>query len=300
MTGLGSSPRARGTPAAPCPASPGRRFIPASAGNTSHTLSSITRTAVHPRERGEHLGAERCRIGADGSSPRARGTHQAGRYQPAEERFIPASAGNTSPTPTRTTPATVHPRERGEHLPPCQKVPPASGSSPRARGTLRLLVADFHVARFIPASAGNTTSHAWPGCRRSVHPRERGEHARHSPALSMPAGSSPRARGTPGGALECGQVIRFIPASAGNTWRISASVRITPVHPRERGEHEGGLDGRGEMGGSSPRARGTRGEAADGREHRRFIPASAGNTQPPGGCRAGWSVHPRERGEHRP
>ena len=52
---LGSSPRARGT----LMVSPGKndrvRFIPASAGNTGPSYSASRRSAVHPRERGEHV-----------------------------------------------------------------------------------------------------------------------------------------------------------------------------------------------------------------------------------------------------
>ena len=57
--GDGSSPRARGTPLTLPPPTPGRRFIPASAGNTRLFYPAGEPEAVHPRERGEHFSAFR-------------------------------------------------------------------------------------------------------------------------------------------------------------------------------------------------------------------------------------------------
>ena len=111
-------------------------------------------------------------------------------------------------------------------------------------------------------------------------------------------GSSPRARGTPAGALPpCGGT-RFIPAGAGNTFDGFKRMRADPVHPRGRGEHIRFSLHPLFASGSSPRARGTPlcRHRADTRV--RFIPAGAGNTieaitRPPF-----RPVHPRGRGEH--
>ncbi len=77
-----------------------------------------------------------------------------------------------------------------------------------------------------------------------------------------------------------------------------SSDYVSPVHPRERGEHSRSCPGRLELPGSSPRARGTLSQSLDYWEDRRFIPASAGNTQNIPTLQLCKPVHPRERGEH--
>ena len=125
--------------------------------------------------RGErsHVSRQPCSI--SGSSPHARGTHHAIAHEAVVIRFIPACAGNASPHRPRRSPATVHPRMRGERDAWRMSKRGYAGSSPHARGTLHrngLLHAPF---RFIPACAGNADADV--GCRvvAAVHPRMRGE-----------------------------------------------------------------------------------------------------------------------------
>ena len=192
----------------------------------------------------------------------------------------------------------VHPRERGEHLWRTRLLQCTGGSSPRARGTRGRRLQNGQPARFIPASAGNTDSQAFDDRQDAVHPRERGEHPIQSAPAMATGGSSPRARGTRPLHLHRRPDSRFIPASAGNTFNINNRLRSHSVHPRERGEHAGAGDEGGELGGSSPRARGT--HAVDPHLQRpdRFIPASAGNTASAMSRSIAVTVHPRERGEH--
>ncbi len=192
----GSSPRARGTQWHPDLGTHPKRFIPASAGNTTVNGTLISQTPVHPRERGEHLPYLFPISSTTGSSPRARGTRENLDQDFARERFIPASAGNTSYGRKHPKPGAVHPRERGEHTGDEKPNMVGNGSSPRARGTLHLFN-DFLLGfRFIPASAGNT----WKGIAgvttHAVHPRERGEHLPSPSPSPSSGGSSPRARGT--------------------------------------------------------------------------------------------------------
>ena len=111
----GSSPRVRGTQRNANAIEPGRRFIPACAGNTRVRHRSVLGMAVHPRVCGEH---ERGRRGSeinDGSSPRVRGTPEGGRGSRRQARFIPACAGNTNKAACVPSMSAVHPRVCGEH-----------------------------------------------------------------------------------------------------------------------------------------------------------------------------------------
>ena len=294
----GSSPRARGTLTGGSAGSTGKRFIPASAGNTSPAPVVFNRPPVHPRERGEHIAVEPVGWGDYGSSPRARGTLTPREHICGEFRFIPASAGNTTCSCSTSTAATVHPRERGEHPRRLRHPHRGAGSSPRARGTPRTWPNKGLWRRFIPASAGNTPSPATPTADRSVHPRERGEHGRATGGRGRDSGSSPRARGTLRHSCRRHRPRRFIPASAGNTRPQARRCGGLPVHPRERGEHGGGFELGLVGGGSSPRARGTHLPFQVSALSIRFIPASAGNTVGHQGDDVVHAVHPRERGEH--
>ena len=174
---------------------------------------------------------------ASGSSPRVRGTHSGPALPPAQDRIIPASAGNTSPSRTPLATAPDHPRECGEHLDAVASVCCPAGSSPRVRGTRCAAVELLHKARIIPASAGNTD---WPVARTGSvpdHPRECGEHSSWLNTWRCGAGSSPRVRGTRLHVQGLRPEIRIIPASAGNTNKSLISASAVPDHPRECGEH---------------------------------------------------------------
>ena len=135
---IGSSPRARGT----APLIQGElqplRFIPASAGNSKGPQPTEFSWPVHPRERGEQGRVLAGRHFVAGSSPRARGTGWCSGWRWPRRRFIPASAGNSSPE--------------------WDALRAKRGSSPRARGTGFPLGHCSPPEWFIPASAGNRDS----------------------------------------------------------------------------------------------------------------------------------------------
>ena len=213
-----------------------------------------------------------------GSSPLARGTLERHLVAPRGRRFIPARAGNTGGRGGRGLRRPVHPRSRGEHMGLLTLPVASSGSSPLARGTRIHHVLHFQSPRFIPARAGNTLPDAWTVSPPAVHPRSRGEHS--FAAIRSPGrhGSSPLARGTPGGPFRRRRPDRFIPARAGNTRWWSRTSRAIPVHPRSRGEHHATAPATASAIGSSPLARGTLLAAPDELD--------------------GAPVHPRSRGEH--
>ena len=175
----GSSPHARGTPGLGRWQICGVRFIPACAGNTIRVATNARQSAVHPRMRGEHRSRNVTHQPPLGSSPHARGTLSVSNHLCALGRFIPACAGNTSPTPITRAGLPVHPRMRGEHD--------------------RVHDGGVCCWRFIPACAGNTRLRCSVGLDIAVHPRMRGEHP-DSQTRVVVVGSSPHARGTPRGA----------------------------------------------------------------------------------------------------
>ena len=132
-------------------------------------------------------------------------------------RFIPAHAGNTVCLILWFTNNAVHPRACGEYLWQCTAKLTANGSSPRMRGILKPLLHQYLFQRFIPAHAGNTTTHRRKILFQPVHPRACGEYSVlpiHGITL---AGSSPRMRG-----------IREL---------SSVAMHSKTVHPRACGEY---------------------------------------------------------------
>ena len=192
----GSSPRVRGTRRGINYLVSAHRFIPACAGNAVYSQSS-------------HLIAT-------GSSPRVRGTLNCGCLSIAHKRFIPACAGNALARPTGIKRSSVHPRVCGERQSTLIALPRPRGSSPRVRGTRPYLANSGHLARFIPACAGNAANKPYKTKRLSVHPRVCGERRKAKGLAGWNGGSSPRVRGTRAVIAVFAIFTRFIPACAGN------------------------------------------------------------------------------------
>ena len=152
-------------------------------------------------------------------------------------RLIPARAGNTWGTRRLGALSAAHPRSRGEHGQPSLHSSFQGGSSPLARGTLKMKKPSIAPTRLIPARAGNTVASVVCKSPWTAHPRSRGEHHHQSVLRYFAAGSSPLARGThfqQGGDFTRR---RLIPARAGNTVASSLLHRASSAHPRSRGEH---------------------------------------------------------------
>ena len=125
----------------------------------------------------------------------------------------------------------------------------------------------------------------------------RGERVSGNAAPLYKTGSSPRARGTERHPHLRREVIRFIPACAGNGAPDHRREGDPPVHPRVRGERHEFQFVPVESIGSSPRARGTGPSHLAGVRSYRFIPACAGNGSLPLVISIPAPVHPRVRGE---
>ncbi len=134
-TGIGSSPRVRGTRQGSRRMGSQVRFIPACAGNAVPRPPGWHPPPVHPRVCGERGTACQRTTSGGGSSPRVRGTHRQHPSRFGQDRFIPACAGNARPRASPGPSTTVHPRVCGERTAPCMNPPQFCGSSPRVRGT---------------------------------------------------------------------------------------------------------------------------------------------------------------------
>ena len=132
----------------------------------------------------------------------------------------------------------------------------------------------------------------------SVHPRGHGEHWCRSCLFASRYGSSPWARGTPGGGGWSHGRSRFIPVGTGNTIADVRADYETSVHPRGHGEHMRGREWHGHLIGSSPWARGTHQQSQGGAQNTRFIPVGTGNTILSLRFYSLLAVHPRGHGEH--
>ena len=171
----GSSPRTRGTVQVDPLAHLQVRFIPAHAGNRVLVRGPGAGVAVHPRARGEQFARVHFTCPHSGSSPRTRGTAPLSHRLARKPRFIPAHAGNSRPCTRRASGNAVHPRARGEQQRSGCYFSVGYGSSPRTRGTGRIVPDQFRRARFIPAHAGNSDDDVREPALRPVHPRARGE-----------------------------------------------------------------------------------------------------------------------------
>ena len=198
----------------------------------------------------------------------------------------------------RASPPRDHPRVCGEHQGFLDLLNEGRGSSPRMRGTLYEVAADFLRSGIIPAYAGNTLPTAGVSSVLWDHPRVCGEHSVWPYTPAIPAGSSPRMRGTLHMQIMVDRVDGIIPAYAGNTRCETPCTALRRDHPRVCGEHIQNTWNAFYQAGSSPRMRGTRMPRRWTPCTQGIIPAYAGNTYPLTHCIGLIGDHPRVCGEH--
>ena len=195
-TAVGSSPRMRGTPHVRTRRGGERRIIPAHAGNSVATNTSVRLDPDHPRACGELDPASTATSTCRGSSPRMRGTRDDQRPGPAGYRIIPAHAGNSWLASFDRAMSSDHPRACWELNGRGATTGEPRGSSPRMRGTPVMYLVRPGAARIIPAHAGNSSPRSVPLSLTSDHPRACGELGYKYSLGVLVHGSSPRMRGT--------------------------------------------------------------------------------------------------------
>ena len=215
------------------------------------------RIPVHPRACGERVESVNLLATWSGSSPRVRGTVVAFDPDGRHGRFIPARAGNGRGPGSLWRLRAVHPRACGERIEVAHHRLPATGSSPRVRGTVLLVAETPLEGRFIPARAGNGPSTCLTTTPTTVHPRACGERPADQVPGKVKAGSSPRVRGTVVLTPTRSCRLRFIPARAGNGSLVTSGNITVTVHPRACGERFALPEPSITHTGSSPRVRGT-------------------------------------------
>ena len=192
---MGSSPLARGLHSARTAGIGRWRIIPARAGFTADEGEAADDSGDHPRSRGVYRGGGVGRHGVSGSSPLARGLLRHRLPRLIHLRIIPARAGFTRIGSILGLVSGDHPRSRGVYSPRPSATPPATGSSPLARGLPCPTTGMGAVSRIIPARAGFTANPPYPACRPTDHPRSRGVYSDVISKSSPEMGSSPLARG---------------------------------------------------------------------------------------------------------
>ena len=231
----GSSPLARGLPRH-WPLRAGHvGIIPARAGFTNPCTDRRERAADHPRSRGVYADATMRGAMTVGSSPLARGLLDLGVQGGQAARIIPARAGFTHRGGLDRVACQDHPRSRGVYGDWIATAADAAGSSPLARGLLRVDLPEPGLHRIIPARAGFTSGPVADRRPSGDHPRSRGVYVVSCGAAAWMMGSSPLARGLPTMALAWAALLRIIPARAGFTGRDNLVQRPAQDHPRSRG-----------------------------------------------------------------
>ena len=275
---LGSSPLARGLRQGPHATVPRSWIIPARAGFTRRSSRTGARWPDHPRSRGVYSSPRKVFRAWVGSSPLARGLPDRQFVQHVVEGIIPARAGFTTGGRTSWTSRTDHPRSRGVYSRFAFRFRVFVGSSPLARGLLRVGGGMGGRRGIIPARAGFTAA----GCPRRGpspdHPRSRGVYVRPAARPVAWAGSSPLARGLRPPPRTRTRPARIIPARAGFTLRRARRRRLRRDHPRSRGVYKTHDSPHRNSPGSSPLARGLPPRIEDERGRGGIIPARAGFT----------------------
>ena len=212
-------------------------IIPAHAGLTPRGPSSAVAPRDHPRACGAHTEVSDMKKQYEGSSPRMRGSLRLVSSYRSPSGIIPAHAGLTTVASFFSGPAKDHPRACGAHFTRAILVDSMVGSSPRMRGSRKLMEIPLIDHGIIPAHAGLTVTSLRRTPGTGDHPRACGAHDLMSDESIVFMGSSPRMRGS---LIRCIIVVRIagiIPAHAGLTPRWRLCCQNLGDHPRACGAH---------------------------------------------------------------
>ena len=203
----GLSPRGRGNPSIPIPATRTQRSIPAWAGEPYRAFPRCTRSRVYPRVGGGTAQGYTVEEIAKGLSPRGRGNHTPGIDLALYMGSIPAWAGEPSLDTRWPLLCWVYPRVGGGTLKGLCPPKPTTGLSPRGRGNPQQRRGGAVERRSIPAWAGEPGPVYLLPLPPTVYPRVGGGTGGSKDDLVNAIGLSPRGRGN----RTLGQVHHFRP-----------------------------------------------------------------------------------------
>ena len=233
----------------------------------------------HPRSRGVYATLLAALTAMGGSSPLARGLPELLKPRARTLGIIPARAGFTGTLRVKCNDGSDHPRSRGVYEPRTVRSPVPDGSSPLARGLLKMNRPAENNSRIIPARAGFTIAVASNAKGERDHPRSRGVYPGAKRSQIAYVGSSPLARGLRQHHVRCPVLGGIIPARAGFTASSRNCLYCLRDHPRSRGVYRTSVALRVLSCGSSPLARGLRVAIILPFVQSGIIPARAGFTR---------------------
>ena len=234
----GSSPHVRGAPIRTFSRCRRTGIIPACAGSTRWLYCRTGPSRDHPRMCGEHVCRSLLVLLHWGSSPHVRGALTVQHAVLAAGGIIPACAGSTMFTSSRSRATRDHPRMCGEHMRSHVLCGVRGGSSPHVRGAHGRRGRRRVRPGIIPACAGSTSERSPKDGGRWDHPRMCGEHSSMARSSSSMWGSSPHVRGARVNPRVESPSAGIIPACAGSTARGCRAIHETKgSSPHVRGAH---------------------------------------------------------------
>ena len=293
-----SSPRERGSSAAP--GDPRRRagVVPARAGVIRRDRTGRGRHDRRPRASGGHPSVRAYPRRVVPSSPRERGSSAFDRGRGQRAGVVPARAGVIRTRHGGWATPTSRPRASGGHPRSTSRSGAASMSSPRERGSSVIVSLRDAIVEVVPARAGVIRAYGHTHgalCRR---PRASGGHPHLIAGGASVPESSPRERGSSGLGMETGRHRRFVPARAGVIRALHRDLARRRCRPRASGGHPRTCVASITEAVSSPRERGSSGLARRRRPGPRVVPARAGVIRDHGGLGEESGCRPRASGGH--
>ena len=212
------------------------RITPADAGSREAGRTRRPERWDHPRGCGEQAQLQTTFSDNVGSPPRMRGAERADARPAPRRRITPADAGSSLIGLLIRARARDHPRGCGEQPRTRPRKTLRSGSPPRMRGAVPLVIRALRGTRITPADAGSSYDKFVQLSRGRDHPRGCGEQFPQCMRTFQPPGSPPRMRGAGAHQIAHQSESGITPADAGSSREPRGFDHQCWDHPRGCGE----------------------------------------------------------------